>query len=181
MTIIRSEIRTFSLWSFFCRPSIYLTGRFLNSRVSLQAEEITITYRIYSASMQEKQAVLVEVNATVSLLEIDSLSKVQSSGCDLLEMNDSLIRHAERIFLWSYKACIRCYISSACRTAESKEAADKHNTEVREFHYINTMDLLLKLPLSCSIEKHCQCSDFSFFFLFFFSVLKRPVTSRWCH
>lgn len=111
--------------------SQHLIGRFLNSRVSLQAEEMTITYRIYGASMQEKQAVSVEVNAAVSLLETDSLSKMQSSGCDLLEVTDSLIRQAQIIFLLSFKTCIRCYISSVCTTAESEGVADKLNTEVR--------------------------------------------------
>lgn len=62
---------------------LHLTGKLLNSRVSLQAEEITIAYTIYSTSMQETQAVSVEFNGTVSLLETDSLSKVQSSGFDL--------------------------------------------------------------------------------------------------
>lgn len=74
--------------------------------------------------MQEKQAVTVQVNATISLLQMDSLSKMQSSGCDLLEITDPLIRQAERIFLLSLLRCIRYYISSARRTAESEGAAD---------------------------------------------------------
>lgn len=53
----------------------HLTGRFLNSRVSLHAEEITITDRISGAGMQEKQGV--EVNATGNLSHSDSSSKVQ--------------------------------------------------------------------------------------------------------
>lgn len=107
--------------------------------------------------MQEKQAVTVQVNATISLLQMDSLSKMQSGGCNLLEITDSLTRQAEKIFLLSLSTCIRCYISSARRTAESEGVADKHNTEVREFNHINTMDL-------------------PFFFFVCVCVMKRPVT-----
>jgi len=72
--------------------SQHLPRRFLNFRISLQAEDISITYRIYGVNMQKKQTVSVEVHATVSLLETDSLSIVQSSGCAVLEMTHSLIR-----------------------------------------------------------------------------------------